>query len=63
MHTNFVDLNPKYKAARHERAVKTGKRYLEVIKQALLKKVDEEKVKNFSSKMKTDGGLHKLNWN
>ena len=31
LHKNFTDLNPKFAAARHERAVKVAKRYLGIV--------------------------------
>jgi len=33
MHTNFVDLNPKFAAARHDRAVKVANRYLGAVRE------------------------------
>ena len=42
MHKNFTDLNPKWAAARHERAVKVANRYLEIVGDQLKKAHFEE---------------------
>ena len=62
----FVDLNPKYEEARHQRAVNVAQRWKGMLGDKMKEKIKEEERKNFNIKIKsgyklTLGDLKHLN--
>ena len=62
LHSNFVDLNPSYKEARHERAKKVANRWLKQLGEKLTKDVKSTERKIFNDQMNNKDGIYDLTY-